>query len=789
MRAKFSKGNSCNQLSLVSGGHFPFWPARHSPAANADGVQLIIHEPLCTSLKMKSMKKILIALLTIISLNCQGQETEKFNLGFENQKDEKSISDGWFKWGSYELTIDENAHSGKKSGKITSDSTGNSFGSIAYKIPANYEGKTIKLEGFMKTKNVKYGFAGLLLRVDGNGNSLAFDNMQNQNITGTKDWQKYTITLNYPEGAENIYIAGILSGKGEAWFDDFVLSIDGKSVQTLKEIEKQLLKAQLDKEFDNGSLIELSNFNTENIENLELLGRVWGFLKYHHPEIAEGNYNWDYELFRFLPKYIKAGNTIERNKHLVNWIDSFGQVEECAKCQPTDKDAILKPDMKWINNQSADLKNKLLYVYKNRSQGKHYYIEMTANVGNPKFKNENPYSNMPYPDDGFRLLSLYRYWNMINYFFPYKHLMDKDWNNKLKEYIPQFINTKDELEYELAAIQIIGDLQDTHANLWGGADKIDEWKGSKYPPIHLRFIENKLVVTDYYNAEFKNEIGLKIGDVITKINGNSIDQIVKEKSKYYPASNKPTRLRDISADLLRSNSESIEIEFVSEDSNPQTKTLKLFPKDSLDIYRWYKKSDDKSFKMLNNNIGYVTLQTIKEEDIAQIKKDFKDTEGIIIDIRNYPSTFVPFSLGSYFVSSSTPFVKFTNGNVDNPGEFIFTSNLEIPSQGKTYKGKLIVLVNELSQSQAEYTSMAFRAGDNTTIIGSTTAGADGNVSAIMLPGGLRTMISGIGVNYPNGQETQRIGIVPDIKVKPTIEGIRKGKDELLEKAIEVILKE
>ena len=85
--------------------------------------------------------------------------------------------------------------------------------------------------------------------------------------------------------------------------------------------------------------------------------------------------------------------------------------------------------------------------------------------------------------------------------------------------------------------------------------------------------------------------------------------------------------------------------------------------------------------------------------------------------------------------------------------------------------------------------MAFRAGDNTTIIGSTTAGADGNVSTIMLPGGLRTMISGIGVNYPNGVETQRVGIVPDIEVKPTIVGIRQGKDELLEKAIEIITKE
>ncbi|WP_417359659.1 S41 family peptidase [Galbibacter sp.] len=641
----------------------------------------------------------------------------------------------------------------------------------------------------MKIKNVENGFAGLLLRVDGNGSSLAFDNMQNQNITGTRDWQKYTISLEYPEEAENIFIAGILSGKGDAWFDDFVLSIDGKNVQTLKEVEKELSKAQLDKEFDDGSLIELSNLKEKDIRNLELLGRVWGFLKYHHPEIAQGNYNWDYELFRVLPNYFETKNDNERDNFIINWINLLGEIKKCKKCKPTAENAFLKPDLTWIEKQNEDLKNKLLYVYNNRSQGKHYYIGMTANVGNPEFKNENPYSNMPYPDDGFRLLSLYRYWNMINYFFPYKHLMDEDWNKKLSEYIPLFINAKDELEYELAAIQIIGDIQDTHANLWGGADKIDEWKGVNYAPVHVRFIENQLVVTDYYNQELKNEVGLKIGDIITEINGMPIQEIVKEKLRYYPASNLPTRLRDISADLLRSNSDRIDIVFVTGNSNHQKNTLKLYPKDSLGIYRWYRKSDNKSFKMLDNNIGYVTLQTIKEEDIPKIKSEFKDTKGIIIDIRNYPSTFVPFSLGSYFVSSSTPFVKFTNGNVDNPGEFTFTSNIEIPSQGKTYNGKLVVLVNELSQSQAEYTSMAFRAGDNTTIIGSTTAGADGNVSAIRLPGGLRTMISGIGVNYPNGEGTQRVGIVPDIEVQPTIEGIKQGKDELLEKAIEIIVKE
>jgi hypothetical protein len=36
------------------------------------------------------------------------------------------------------------------------------------------------------------------------------------------------------------------------------------------------------------------------------------------------------------------------------------------------------------------------------------------------------------------------------------------------------------------------------------------------------------------------------------------------------------------------------------------------------------------------------------------------------------------------------------------------------------------------------------------------------------------------------EETQRVWIVPDIEVKPTIQGIREGRDELMEKAVEVI---
>ena len=49
------------------------------------------------------------------------------------------------------------------------------------------------------------------------------------------------------------------------------------------------------------------------------------------------------------------------------------------------------------------------------------------------------------------------------------------------------------------------------------------------------------------------------------------------------------------------------------------------------------------------------------------------------------------------------------------------------------------------------------------------------------------MISGLGVFYPDKRPTQRVGIIPDIEVKPTIAGIQAGRDELLERALREIL--
>ncbi|MBC3758429.1 peptidase S41 [Hyunsoonleella sp. SJ7] len=736
------------------------------------------------------MKKSFLCLTLLLScISCvQKQKSKKFNLDFETYNTQMLLPDKWFEWGNYNLQADTvEVHSGNYSAKVSSKNKHDSFGCIAYRIPANFSGKKIKLEGYMKLKNVENGFGGLLLRLDnGNSKTLEFSNMKNQNINGTKNWKKYVIELPFPKEAKRIYIGGILLGKGEAWFDDFVLTVDGKDIQTFKEIEEPVFKAKLDKEFDHNSNVKITSLDDVQIENLELLGRVWGLLKYHHPEIAKGNYNWDYELFRILPKYQNIKNNLDRDQLIISWIDNLGTVEPWDEYKETSKDALLKPDLDWIDSEdiSDALKEKLQFIIKNRHQGNHYYIEPDR-AKNPKFKNEKLYYSMSFKDDGFKLLALYRYWNMIQYYFPYKYLTDNNWNTILKDYIPKVIQTKNKLEYELVMIELIGEINDTHATTYTGFNNVQNKRGKYFAPFKVSFIENKLVVTDYYNPEYKDKSKLKVGDIITHVNGKTIQSILDSVSNYYPASNQTSKFRNISRDILRSNSQQIKVNYLS---NNQEKhyNIPLILKDSLNL-NWYNWKDEKCYKVLDNNIGYVTLQHISKSDIPEIKSKFKNTKGIIIDIRNYPSTFVPFKLGNFFVSSSTPFVKFTTFSLDNPGEFLVIDGPKIPKDRETFKGKLVVLVNEDSQSQSEYTAMAFRAGNNTTIMGSTTAGADGNVSSIYLPGGLRTNISGIGIYYPDGTETQRVGIVPDIVVKPTIQGIKDGRDEVLEKAIEVIL--
>lgn len=727
--------------------------------------------------------------LVLATAFCQTKtDTSKFNFNLEQKAINGTLPKDWFIWGKgYDASIDNTVvHEGRNSIAIcsTEKRTSNSYGSIYYDIPANYEGKEIELKGYMKFDGVRDGYVGLMLSVLNSMTSLGYNDMKQENIQGTSDWTQYTVKLPFPKNAKTISIGAVLTGTGKVWVDDFQLLIDNEDISNIKP--KLLCKAESDKEFDNGSKIDKINLSVEKNGDLKLLGLVWGFLKYYHPNIAKGDFNWDYELFRILPKFTEAKNSQQRDKLLSEWIKSLGDFETSTTEVKLEGESRIVPDLNWITNSnlSNDLVSQLLKVKAAKRKNENYYISFTEGAGNPIF-NEASYEGMKFPDAGFRVLSLYRYWNIVQYFFPYKYLIGEDWKNVLKEFIPKFINASNEIEYKLVSLELIGRIHDTHADIWGQDSTLNKYKGSNYAPLEISFIEDKAVVTDFLSKKLGAKTDLQIGDVITYVNNKPVEEIVKEKLKYTPASNYPTQLRDIASDLLRTNDTTISIKY-SRDGNIFSKEINAYSTNRVNIYKKYFKKDT-CFSFINQNIGYLYLGTIKKGYLPKIMKEAENSKGLIVDLRCYPSDFVVFSLGEYLMPDSTEFVKFSNGSITVPGSLNISTKLKVGKKDKGYyKGKVMILVNETTQSQAEYTAMALRVAPNAKVIGSTTAGADGNMSYFLLPGGITTAFSGIGVYYPDGKETQRIGIVPDIVVNPTINGVKQNRDELIEKAVELI---
>ncbi|WAC14909.1 S41 family peptidase [Dyadobacter pollutisoli] len=557
-------------------------------------------------------------------------------------------------------------------------------------------------------------------------------------------------------------------------------------INTGKTLEsKQLAKAEDDKEFDNGSTITREQLQKIPGNDLADVGKIWGFLKYHHPVIASGKYNWDYELFRFLLKYKEAESKQAKQVLLSAWVTGLGAFEErkYAEAQPTE--IALPPDLNWIQSSGfhKELKARLMAIKNAARTGKHYYIGNTQDE-NPEFKNENPYESMNYPDAGFRLLALFRYWNTIQYYFPYRNLIDGNWNDVLMEFIPKFLAAPDEIHYKLTALKLIARINDTHADMQGDS-VLNKYFGDRNAAIDVSFIENEAVVTGYHKKTLGEKSGLKKGDILQKINGKAVADIIRESLPITPASNYPTQLRKIATKLLRTNDSLIVVDYKRGQETGRL-TIKSYDLQNMQVPRKNQRKDT-CFRMIRPDISYLYPGSFKNRYLPKITPEILKTKGLIVDLRCYPSDDLVDTFSNTLLPSPQEFVKYSIAKLSEPGLFEFASPIEIGADNPDYfKGQVVILINELTQSASEYTAMAFRTAPKVKVIGSTTAGADGNTSPIYFPGNVMTYISAVGVFYPDGRGTQRVGIIPDIQISPTIKGIAEDRDELIEKAIEII---
>ena len=93
-----------------------------------------------------------------------------------------------------------------------------------------YLAQRVRLAGWVRVGQIADGWAGLWLRIDGGGEILVFDNMEERGLRAPGDWVQVDIVVDVPLQAEVIYIGTILVGAGEVWADDFTFEVVGKDV-------------------------------------------------------------------------------------------------------------------------------------------------------------------------------------------------------------------------------------------------------------------------------------------------------------------------------------------------------------------------------------------------------------------------------------------------------------------------------------------------------------------------------------------------------------------------------
>ena len=393
--------------------------------------------------------------------------------------------------------------------------------------------------------------------------------------------------------------------------------------------------------------------------------------------------------------------------------------------------------------------------------------------------NDSAYAEMSIPDAPYRLLGLFRLWSVIDLFYPFKHRIG-DWKAVLAEFIPRFEDANSAEDYARAVLEVLARLEDGHADALG-APAMWNVIGSRLLPLEIRPIEGRFIITGKMEG-LPKDCPIVIGDEAVSIDGQRLDDRVRRLRKYYGASTEAARTARVLSHAVRGPKDSV-AELVVRGDDGATRIVKIPRTRIPNIVR-----EEKIWRVLDGKIGYVDLTRLTVGQVDEMFVAMNGTNAIIFDMRGYPNrtgwSIAP-RLNTNHATAGAIFRRpelTASEEYETRTSFSFEQALPKTDQA-IYKGRTVMLIDERTMSQAEWTGLLFEAANGTKFIGSNSAGAVGDTTTLVLPGGIYASFTGHDVRHADGRVVQGIGLVPDIRVQPTIAGIRKGRDEVLERAM------
>lgn len=604
------------------------------------------------------------------------------------------------------------------------------------------------------------------------------DEVVKKECDGDQDWTDFEVEMPL-QRTEDFYFGIFASGDVKLWISDCKVMVDGQSFDVFVDPSREVNK---DMEFMEGSKITLGSVNRQTLENLEVLGRVWGFLKYYHPQVSAGKYNWDFELFRVLPEIANATGKRERNKLLNKWIDKYGEITEVGDYVIADSSRYHRyARLDWLKDRDLfdkTLSDKLLKI-KNakRSSIFNYYLPPLSGKEEVEFRRDKPYPAISWEDQGYRILTIYRLWNAIEYAYPYISLMDHSWDSLLAKYLPEFVETPSEKELDRSIQKLAAELNDSHATLRFPPKQVPRKRGV---PLQLaQTSDGKFAIKDTQLKEIDR------GAVVLAVDDKPISEIIDSYRPIVPASNEWGLRRNISPFLFSTTEDEIKItvEFggkVVDKKVPVGRATKPMVTGRKTV---------KDYHLESMDIVYINVGEISEERLDELMRTRMNAKGIILDMRRYPrGWYIKRIMEHYLYPRPTPFMWFSLNSKCHPGNFFLEMDgpVGFKENPNYYKGKVAIIVNEMTQSFGELIATAYSVSPNSAVIGRQTAGANGHVGYVFLPRGIKFTYTAGGAFYPDWGQQQRVGMKIDIPINLTVEDVEAGEDVWIKKAIEYI---
>ncbi len=388
-----------------------------------------------------------------------------------------------------------------------------------------------------------------------------------------------------------------------------------------------------------------------------------------------------------------------------------------------------------------------------------------------------------YPGTGYRILAAARIWGTIRFFYPYKSLIGESWDAQLRAALPEFEGARDSLQYAQAVARFASHIHDTHVTVNSRA--LQSWMGTAPIGAAVRLIEDQLVVTRVADSSASGA-GLRVGDVVHSVDGEPIERRVARLTPLLSVST-PQSLRYRLATSLLSGRDALPARLVVRGADGTSRTLAV-PRSRAFSQLLQHHRIGSIIRVLPGNIGYVDLDRLSPAMVDSAFRMLAGTKAIVLDDRGYPLG-TAWSIAPRLNVHADPtvaarFRRLVVPSPDTTRTTVHGFDQPIPPAGGApkYTGRTVLLVDERTISQAEHTGLFFEAANGSTMVGSPSMGANGDVTVFAIPGGITISFTGHDVRHADGRQLQRVGLQPQLRITPTIAGIRARRDEVLEAA-------